>query len=485
HKLLKFVIVPLIFILFGTFAYWHFNSDTQWNEAGRYYLDNYQGDRTFNVTNVQDYLNKNWGSDDLKYVVSMWYGGKSYHFSKQSGSDKEEVDSESLFRVASVSKVFTSIAMLQLVEKGKIKLDDPVEKYVPYKKNFKQQPTVGDLLLHTAGFDNNNTSFFYHRRIDKPTLKDFLFRQELVQAIEPRKVVDYTNTAFDIAGYIIEQVSGQRFEDYCQENIFLPLGMKRTSFDEPESYVSGMDSKGQVVENYYVGGRPSGGLVSTSKDMSLFMECLMQGGRIGKTQIFGPKLMSAIFEKQFEMDPNLPLKKTPVFWIDDFNGMKCYAQMGKILGFSSHLIIIPGKVAVFCATADQETGQQIGWLLLNTFFGKKVDSNDLSVIFSKTNPEDSQKMQDSLDAYTGRWINMFAWNRNNVEKIANAVAFNLNLTDEDGKLFIDDVEMEKVDDLTFRSDDWYVKFDHRFPEAKRFDCSLIYQYGCGVSTIFP
>ncbi len=289
-------------------------------------------------------------------------------------------------------------------------------------------------------------------------MKDFLFRQELVQAIEPQKVVDYTNTAFDIAGYIIEQVSGQRFEDYCRENIFLPLGMKSTSFDEPASFVEGRDSKGEVVENYYVGGRPSGGLVSTSKDMSRFMECLMQSGSLDGTQVFSPKLMDMIFEKRLDMDPNMSIKKTPVFWMDKFGDVKSYAQMGKILGFSSHLIIIPGEVALFCASADESSGQHIAWSLAKTFFVEKYKTASVEMTLDDDKDPKPESKLDKPWLYTGRWINMFAWNRNNVAKIANAVAYNLNLTTQDGKLYIDDVQMEKVDDLTFRNGDWYVKF---------------------------
>lgn len=458
HRLLKFVIVPLILILFAGFVFWHFNQGAQWNEVGPYYsIDNYQGDRTFSLTNVSDYLDKTWDNDDLKYVVSIWHQGKSYFFNKQS-DDGDKIDSNSRFRVASISKVFTSIAMLQLVEKGVVSLDDKVEKYVHYRKNFKEQPTVGHLLLHTAGFDNNNTSFFFERRMDKPALKDFLFRQELVQAVEPCKVVDYTNTAFDIAGYIIEQVSGQRFEDYCRENIFQPLGMDNTSFDEPQSYVLGMDNKNETVENYFVGGRPSGGLVSTSNDMYRFLDCVMQNGKLEGKTVFSQKLMNMVFEKRLELDQRLPLKKTPVFWIDKLDQMDCFGQMGKILGFSSHIIVIPGQVALFCAAANESTGQHIGWSLVNTFFKETTDNNSLSVVFSRPEPEMPNETMVNINTFSGRWINMFGWNRNNVAKLANAVAFNLDVRVVNGKLWIDDVQMERVDDLTFRNDAWHVKF---------------------------
>lgn len=457
HKLLKFIIVPLILAVFGVFVFWHFNQGKQWNEIGPFYIDDYQGDRTFSITNIQDYLNKNWNGSNLKYVVSMWHEGKTYFFNKQTDDDNQEINSQSIFRVASVSKVFTSIAILQLVEKGKLSLDDKVEKYVSYRKNFKEQPTVGQLLLHTAGFDNNNTSFFYHLRDEKPTMKDFLYRQELVQAIEPGIVFDYTNTAFDIAGYIIEKVSGQRFEDYCKENIFKQLGMDKTSFDEPESYVLGKDGKGEVVENYYVGGRASGGLLSTSEDMGRFLECMMRNGRLGKTQVFSPRLMDMIYEKKFEIDP-LPLKKTPVFWIDSLGNRKCFGQMGKILGFSSHIVILPGEVAIFCTSANQNAGQQIGWSLLNTFFSGKTDDKSLSVVFYKDDQGSLKGVKENIENFSGRWINMFGWNRGNVAKLANVVAYNLDLEVKDGVLWINDVQMERVDDLTFRSDDWHVKF---------------------------
>ncbi|MBP7733745.1 MAG: beta-lactamase family protein [Caldisericia bacterium] len=160
HRLLKFVILPLVLLLLAYFVYGYFNPKPQWYSIGPFDNYEYDGDKNVSITNFQAFLHKNWDSDDLRYVVSVWHKGKSYFFNKQVKNDKEEINFQSRFRVASVSKVFTSIAMLQLVEKGKVSLDDPVEKYVPYKKTSKTSQQLATCCCTRLALTTTIPAFF-------------------------------------------------------------------------------------------------------------------------------------------------------------------------------------------------------------------------------------------------------------------------------------------------------------------------------------
>jgi D-alanyl-D-alanine carboxypeptidase len=149
---------------------------------------------------------------------------------------KQPMTAATKFRIASNSKLFTAIAIMQLREEGKLRLDDPVVKYLPW---FKAKPagdddgpiTIEQLLSHSSGLQREAGDHWVS--FDFPTAEQLQRLYADRQAAFPPSVRwKYSNLAYAVAGLIVEKVSGEKWADYVDENIFKPLGMAGTSVDK-------------------------------------------------------------------------------------------------------------------------------------------------------------------------------------------------------------------------------------------------------------
>jgi CubicO group peptidase (beta-lactamase class C family) len=151
------------------------------------------------------------------------------------------------FRIASVTKQFTATLIMQLVEKGKIKLDGKLSKYLPYyRKDTGDKITIHQILSHTSGLANytDNPEFMQDEVKNKVTPKDFVLRYCSAElAFEPGTDWAYSNSGYFILGAIIEEVTGKTYEAVLQENILTPLEMSN----------SGYENTGKVYDNYAKG----------------------------------------------------------------------------------------------------------------------------------------------------------------------------------------------------------------------------------------
>ena len=457
HKLLKFVILPIILILLGYLAWYWVETPHWWYDTrqGTNYYHNdgsYNGPRELTGQNLGKFLGSTYELDKLKGVFAV-SNGKTTAIYCSSNDPKVKITADSKFRVASVSKVVTSLAILQLADQGKLNLNDKVEKFITYKKHFPKSPTVEDLLLQTAGFDNNDSSRFYKTKSEKPGLEEFVYRKPIEQVIEPHKLFDYTNTAFDIAGLIVQKVSGQRFEDYCDQSIFKPLDMTNTSFNELGTYELGIDSLDKPVENYFVGGTSSSGLITTANDMGIFINCLLNEGKHNGKNVFSQKVMEMVFTPRMNMGNQMLVSRTPVFSTAGSDANQ-FSQSGEILGFTSDLTIEKGKAAIFNVCAGENVGRYFGAWIYEYFFlppeqtrsyciaAKQIDGKPI------TNPE----------GYNAEWINISGWNRGNFTKITNAAFYNLSIKANKDELDVSYTTMKNIDSENFGNGYWYIKF---------------------------
>ncbi|MBC7363575.1 MAG: beta-lactamase family protein [Candidatus Aminicenantes bacterium] len=271
-------------------------------------------------------------------VVLIARNGKvAYHraFGKFRLDKPEPMPLDAIFRIASQSKAVTSVAVMMLMEEGKILLDDPVSKYIPeFKETFvavqaeskgvrgysvvpaKRQITIRDLLTHTAGIsygDGPAKEEYLKAGIHGWYLTDKnITIGELVKKLaklpfdaQPgeRFVYGY-NT--DVLGYLVEVVSGLSLAEFVEKRIASPLGMKDTCFFLPESKASrltpayGADENGKIklIEEtakspYIYGPRKcysgGAGLVATAEDYARFLQMLLNGGEFGGVRILSPK----------------------------------------------------------------------------------------------------------------------------------------------------------------------------------------------------
>jgi CubicO group peptidase (beta-lactamase class C family) len=219
---------------------------------------------------------------------------KGYGFSNL--AKRTPVDPErTLFRPGSVSKLFTWTAVMQLVEQGKLNLDEDVNKYIDFKiPPYQGKPvTLRNIMTHTTGMEEVIRGLIANDEKEliplDATLKHWVPEREYAPGSTPA----YSNYATAIAGYIVQRVSGVPFDRYIEKNIFVPLGMQHSSFRQPiqpelkamtsKGYKSASDGKEQAYE--YINLAPAGSLASPGSDMGRFMIAHLNNGAFGDQRI--------------------------------------------------------------------------------------------------------------------------------------------------------------------------------------------------------
>lgn len=222
----------------------------------------------------------------------------------------KQMQTDSLFWIASQSKPMTVTAMMMLVDEGKVCLDDPVEKYLPEFKGqmlvaehddahtLLKKPshpiTVREILSHTSGLPFMSR---VEHKIDTYSLREAAISYALTPLkFEPGTKYDYSNAGINTAGRIIEVVSGMPYEEFMAKRLFKPLGMKDTTFwptasqierlaksYEPNAAKSGLQEIpiGQLtypLTDRKRGPSPAGGFFSTATDISIFCRMILNGG---------------------------------------------------------------------------------------------------------------------------------------------------------------------------------------------------------------
>jgi CubicO group peptidase (beta-lactamase class C family) len=137
------------------------------------------------------------------------------------------------FRLGSVTKQFAAASILLLEERGKLKTDDPVKKYMPDAPTAWDKVTIYNLLTHTSGIPNFTNFPDYSSTEATPTTPEKLvarFRDKPLE-FQPGEKWNYSNSGYVLLGYLIEKISGQTYEQFVQQNIFTPLGMKDSGYD--------------------------------------------------------------------------------------------------------------------------------------------------------------------------------------------------------------------------------------------------------------
>ena len=221
---------------------------------------------------------------------------------------------DALFRIASMTKPVTSVALMQLVEQGRLGLDDPAEKYLPELAGLKviesfdaatgdyrlgppsRPPTVRHFLTHTSGLAYPFTSAIW-RDFKPPADETYPFGGPLL--FDPGERWHYS-TSTDVVGRLVEVVSGQKLEDYFREHIFAPLKMDDTSYNVPDAkgprLVAQQQRAGERMDGAIelqtpqpgltvpepIGG---GGLASTANDYGRFMRTLLNGGELDGARV--------------------------------------------------------------------------------------------------------------------------------------------------------------------------------------------------------
>jgi len=266
-----------------------------------------------------------------------------------------------LFRIGSVSKLFTATAVLQLAEQGKLNLHADVNTYLTtfqLPATYPEPITLAHLLTHTAGFEDRQTGYFARNTRDLEPLGQWLAAHVPARVRPPGELTAYSNYGYALAGYIVEQVAGMPFAQYVEHHLFQPLGMHSSTFRQPvEARLSAALSQGytytdgvyrpEPFEVFQMA--PAGAMSATATDIANFMIAQLQNGRFGAQRILQEATSQEMQAQQFTNDPRVP-GMAYGFQEQHLNGQRLLLKDGDTLLFHSLLALLPEHhVGVFVA----------------------------------------------------------------------------------------------------------------------------------------
>jgi CubicO group peptidase (beta-lactamase class C family) len=281
---------------------------------------------------------------------------KGYGFSDV--AKKKPVDPETtMFRLASISKLFTWISVMQLAEQGKLDIDADVNKYLDFQiaPAFGKPVTLRNLMTHTGGFEEEIRDILQTDPKQASPLRDFLVTNQPQRIFPPGEVPAYSNYGVGLGGYIVERVSGEPFEQYVAEHIFQPLGMKHSSFKQPlaedllpfpsDGYRNNTEKPAVGFEIFNPA--PAGGVSSTASDMGRFAQALLNGGEWEGHRILKTETLAAMWTKQFSASDALPAMCMG-FYQTWRNGLRFVGHGGDLIAFHSLFLLEPKeKLVIF------------------------------------------------------------------------------------------------------------------------------------------
>jgi CubicO group peptidase (beta-lactamase class C family) len=296
-----------------------------------------------------------------KVVVNKGYGY----------ADKEKkvpVNKDTVFQIASVSKTFTALAVMQQVDKGKLKLDQDVQHYLGGLKipNKTGKPlTLFDMLTYTSGVDFPDITTvigpeYIHQYIP---IKDFLPEHMPTVIRSPGEAYTYDNFAFLLAGYAVENVAGESFSQYMEKNIFKPLDMKSTSVRFTPDLLKRMATHYDPAGNPHpTNGHaptdgPQGSILSTGEDMSKYMIMQLQNGKFGDKEIVSKKSMDMMHAYQVFADKTIPIATVgfETYFNDLANGQHVILKGGNMPGHSSLMVLVPEQKTAFFMSYNNDS----------------------------------------------------------------------------------------------------------------------------------
>lgn len=376
-------------------------------------LDSYinQGIKDWNVPGLAIAIIK-----DGKVVVMKGYGVRDI-------KTKEPVDENTLFMIASNSKLFTGTALAQLDVAKKLSLDDKITKYFPdysvYDVNTTALLTIKDLLGHHLGTKTFQGDFtFWNTTLSRQQIIDKM--KLLKPSMEFRQSYGYCNSCFLTAGQVIQQVTGKPWETYVQDSLLTPLGMTNTY---PLS--TGIASRKGVSKPYtnsFTGKMtelpydnvdnlaPAGSIVSCVKDVAKWLTMQLDSGKYEGKQIVSWKAL----QKTRDQNTIVSSRKSPVLPMHfrgyglgvfeaDYNGKQIFWHTGGADGFVTNTCFVPEEklaITILTNNDNQSFFEVLRYQILDAYLG--VPYVDRSKVFLKAFAEDNDETIKKTNAMQAR-----------------------------------------------------------------------------------
>ena len=306
------------------------------------------------------------------------------------------VTEHTVFRIGSISKTFTAIAVMQLRDRGLLDLDDPVSSHLGSVRltpacGWFRPVTIRQLLTHTSGIGElRNLADLFRPTIGLaigagqpvPPLSAY-YRGGLRVEVEPGSKWAYANHGFAVLGQLVEDVSGEPFGAYMRAHVLGPLGMEHTDFARTDPIARQLATgymlrrRGlKAVKDREIVVQPAGSVFAPAADMARYAAALLRGGGA----VLKPETLSEMFQPQYQADPRIP-GIALCFWLGDVGGHRTAGHGGGWPGFISALTVAPDDgvaVLAFTNTGTPVPGQ-VSDALLREVLGVAADQPRLDI----------------------------------------------------------------------------------------------------------
>lgn len=269
-------------------------------------------------------LLKEWTDRDKVPAAALCVGRKGRiveprFFGRQRPTpDSPPLKPDALFLVASITKPVTVAAVMLLVERGEVALDDKVASFVPrFAENGKQDVRVRHLMTHTSGLPDQLPSNVKLRAAHQPLAAfiDATCKEPLL--FPPGTKVSYQSMGIAMLAEIVHQVTGKALPEFLRKEVFDPLGMKDTSLGwqpEKKDRIAALRLETEMVRTdwhwntpYWLGfGAPWGGLITSPADFACFCQLMVNGGELGGVRVLSPATVRAMTNNQLAAMPQVP-----------------------------------------------------------------------------------------------------------------------------------------------------------------------------------
>jgi CubicO group peptidase (beta-lactamase class C family) len=366
---------------------------------------------------------ENWLDTEVDYkdipaiTVGVVYDQKpvwSKGFGYADVEKKTPATPSTIFSICSISKLFTSTAVMQLRDQGKLRLDDPIKQHLPWfniKDKYSDAPeiTIQAVLTHSAGLPRE-AAFPYWTGPEYP----FPTREQMMETLSSQEELypadtyyQYSNLGMSLLGEVVASASGQSFSDYVQQNILAPLGLKDTSTEMPEKHRGGRlatgytmrmrDGSRKVMPFFQVRGiAPAAGFASTVEDLSKFASWQFRLLKKGGTEILAANTLKEMHRVHW-LEPNFRTARGWGYSISNRNDKLIVGHNGSCPGYHTQLDMWPkDKVAVVVMSNGNDVRP-------GTYSKNVYDVIAPAIEDAVKNPDKAKKPDPTLAKYVGKY----------------------------------------------------------------------------------
>jgi CubicO group peptidase (beta-lactamase class C family) len=377
---------------------------------------------------------------------------KGYGYADVEAKKKVEAN-RTLFRIGSVSKLFVWTSVMQLVEQGRLDLDEDINAYLKgfqIPTGFNAPITMAHLMSHSAGFEDHVVGLFGRDAESLAPLEEILAEQIPLRVRPPGAFSSYSNHGTGMAMHVVESITGTPWEKYIEDHILAPLGMSHTTFAQPiPERLAGDMSKGYSYKDgnfeeegfEYVPLAPVGSAASTADDMAKFMIAHLQLGEYQGARILeeptAKQMQSELFRHAEKVNP-----MAHGFIDSSVNGQWVVGHGGDTLWFHTDLALLPERGVGIFVSHNTDKGAQARTKLIQQFMDRYYPAPEAAP------PSDSPE---SVSRFVGSYrVNRYS--HTTIAKLAAVMALEIKESGE-GALLMGDDRLVQTAPLTFRQED--------------------------------